>query len=53
MRVGIVNYIRQLRFRIRWVIMSDRDRYAYLWNRTRMVYGHPEGKPKGVFANQR
>jgi len=35
MKVRIVNYINQLRFRIRWLIMSDRERYAYLWQVTK------------------
>ena len=24
-------------FRVRWLVMSDRERYAFLWNRTRRV----------------
>ena len=35
MKVRIVNYINQLRFRIRWLIMSDRERYTYLWHVTK------------------
>ncbi len=35
MGVEIVNYLRKILFRMRWVIMSDRERYAYLWSRTR------------------
>jgi len=31
----IVNYIRQIWFRIRWFTMSEKERYAYLWNQTR------------------
>jgi len=31
----IVYYLKRILFRMRWLIMSDRERYAYLWNRTR------------------
>ena len=29
------NYIKRALFRIRWLAMSDRERYAYLWEQTR------------------
>ncbi len=32
---AIINYFHRILFRIRWIILSDRERYAYLWNRTR------------------
>ena len=35
MKVRIVNYINQLRFRLRWLTMSDKERYAYLWRMTK------------------
>ena len=35
MVVRIINRIKKILFRIRWLTMSDRDRYAYLWSRTR------------------
>jgi len=35
MSTGVVNYIRKVLFRVRWLTMSDRERYTYLWNRTR------------------
>jgi len=35
MTAEIVYYLKKILFRLRWLIMSDRDRYAYLWNRTR------------------
>ena len=31
----IMSYANRILFRIRWIILSDRERYAYLWNRTR------------------
>lgn len=39
MSAGIVNYIRKVLFGIRWLTMSDRERYTYLWNRTRSSPG--------------
>ena len=35
MNMVIADYIKRLLFRLRWLIMSDQARYAYLWNRTR------------------
>ncbi len=35
MSLVIVNYIKQILSQIRWLTMSDRKRYAYLWNRTK------------------
>jgi len=29
------NYFKRTLLRIRWVAMSDRERYAYLWQQTR------------------
>jgi len=29
------NYLKKVLFRLRWMAMSDRDRYAYLWRQTR------------------
>jgi hypothetical protein len=29
------NYIKRALFRLRWLAMSDRERYAYLWRQTR------------------
>ena len=37
MSMVIADYFRRLLFRLRWLIMSDRERYAYLWNRTRSI----------------
>jgi len=34
MRMVIVNYINKVLFRLRWFCWSERERYAYLWNRT-------------------
>ncbi len=34
MGARIFDYIEKILFRVRWLIMSDRKRYAYLWNRT-------------------
>jgi hypothetical protein len=31
----IMSYANRILFRIRWITLSDRERYAYLWNRTR------------------
>jgi len=30
----IVDYVKKILFRLRWLTMSDKERYAYLWNRT-------------------
>lgn len=27
--------VRKFLFRLKWLVMSERDRYAYLWERTR------------------
>lgn len=35
MRTAISEYIREILFRIRWLVMSDRQRYAYLWEWTK------------------
>ena len=35
MSAGINNYIKKFLFRIRWLTMSQRERYAYLLNRTK------------------
>jgi hypothetical protein len=35
MKAIINGYIRELLFRIRWLAMSDRQRYALLWERTK------------------
>jgi len=35
MNKGILDYTRKISFSVKWLIMSDRDRYVYLWNRTR------------------
>lgn len=35
MNTVIADYLRKLVFRLRWLVMSDQARYAYLWNRTR------------------
>ena len=36
MGMRIVNYvIKKILLQVRWFTMSNRDRYAYLWNRTR------------------
>ena len=29
------NYLKRALFRLRWLGMSDRERYAYLWRQTR------------------
>jgi hypothetical protein len=42
------NYFSHTWFRIKWLLMSKRDRYAYLWSRTKardgvvkIDYSHP------------
>ncbi len=35
MNNGIADYMRNIWFHARWLVMSDRDRYIYLWNRAR------------------
>jgi len=35
MKTAITEGIREILFWIRWLVMSDRQRYAYLWNRTK------------------
>ena len=37
MNTELINYFRKIRFRLRWFIMSERERYAYLWSRTRSI----------------
>jgi hypothetical protein len=44
MSTVIADYIRKLLFRLRWLIMSDQARYAYLWNRTRSTLQVPYGR---------
>jgi len=29
------NYSRKILFRLKWMAMSEKGRYAYLWSRTR------------------
>ena len=41
MSAAVVNYMRKIWFRIRWFTMSDRERYAYLWNRTKSSHWYP------------
>ena len=41
MSTVIADYIKRLLFRLRWLIMSDQARYAYLWNRTRSTLQVP------------
>jgi len=31
----IANYMKKIYFRLRWFTMSDREKYIYLWKRTR------------------
>jgi hypothetical protein len=38
MSTVIADYIKRLLFRLRWLIMSDRERYVFLWNRTRSTF---------------
>lgn len=33
----LAGYIKKILFRIKWLTMSDRKKYAYLWNRTRDI----------------
>ena len=33
----IAGCIREFLFRVRWLTMSDRQRYAYLWSRTKEI----------------
>jgi len=42
------NYLSRIWFRIRWLLMSKKDRYTYLWSRTkasdgavRICYSYP------------
>ncbi len=35
MKDRIASFVKQTFFWLRWLAMSDRKRYAYLWNRTR------------------
>jgi hypothetical protein len=37
MRTAIAEYVREALFRIRWLTMSERQRYAYLWSRTKEI----------------
>ena len=42
MNEGKVDCVRRTLFRIRWLTMSDKERYAYLWKQTResLYNGH-------------
>ena len=42
MNEGKVDCVRRTLFRIRWLTMSDKARYAYLWKQTResLYNGH-------------
>jgi hypothetical protein len=40
-----VSYISKVIFRVRWLTMSDRDRYAYLWDRTQNSLRESRIKP--------
>ena len=33
------NYLSRIWFRIKWLFMSKKDRYAYLWSRTKACDG--------------
>ncbi len=35
MCAAIVNRMKKIRFQVRWLTMSDRERYACLWKRTK------------------
>jgi hypothetical protein len=35
MCAAIVNRMKKIRFQVRWLTMSDRERYTYLWRRTK------------------
>ena len=37
---GKSNYMKKVIFRLRWMFMSPRKQYAYLWNRTRNSWGN-------------
>jgi hypothetical protein len=39
MAAVIIDYLKRIIFRIRWYTLSDRERYSYLWNRTKNGYG--------------
>jgi hypothetical protein len=30
----VTDYLKRILFRVRWFFWSERERYAYLWNRT-------------------
>ncbi len=34
MSVVVAGYIKRILFRLRWFWWSEKERYAYLWNRT-------------------
>ena len=36
-KTTIAGYVREILFRVRWLTMSDRQKYAYLWNRTKEI----------------
>ncbi len=35
MSEAIFNSIKRILFQVRWLVMSDQKRYAYLWKQTR------------------
>lgn len=40
MKTEMRNYLRRLMFRMKWLVMSERERYVYLWGRTRNSWQH-------------
>jgi hypothetical protein len=34
-KAAVLERVKDVLFRVRWLTMSDRQRYAYLWNRTK------------------
>jgi hypothetical protein len=33
----MVDSMRKVLFRLKWLMMSEKDRYAYLWSRTKQI----------------
>ena len=56
MSAGMVHLMRRICFRVTWFTMSDREKYAYLWNRTKSSHRHrgycPGEGDIGLFAER-
>ena len=52
MKRRLLNRLNKIRFGIRWLTMSPRDRYTYLWNRTRNSPEYQASPETARYANR-